>query len=470
MKLSFPKLDSSAAHLTVVICLLVALVLAAAMALTSDYNRHPDEVHHFEAAKYYKNHFLPPEIGDESVRDSYSVYGVSYLNYHWLEYFAAGKFIFLTAPVMGDDLLAARFFNVFLFFLLIVFFLYRTKKDGDEELIFPCFLLITPQVWYVFSYVNNDAFALVASFITAYQIANPKSAANEFLLAEKFSARIFGGWIFGALLGVMLIVKTNYYAFLIFAALWLLYRFPVLKLSGSATKLNTDLLKKFAFLAVVALSVLTFRCGLDFYVNRETNFVGLSYVNYFLGNFEDKKNRLLSYQEEVALAPYKPSTVEKDLSKTDPALKLKAKGTSLKDIFGFWRWHESSFKSFVGYYGYFTILAPPMFYQLMAILYIAFGCWFFISLIRRKQREEFIQALIFLFGFSLTMFISVYLSWSYAFQAQGRYLFPVIAMFCVLVYSSRQHFNRSIFYAFVGGTFLVSVYSFVFVALARINH
>ena len=470
MKLSFPKFDSSAAHLIVAICLLVALVLTAAMAATGDYNRHPDEVHHFEAAKYYKNHFLPPEIGDESVRDSYSVYGVSYLNYHWLEYFAAGKFIFLTAPVIGDDLLAARFFNVFLFFLLIVFFLYQTKKDGNEELIFPCFLLVTPQVWYIFSYVNNDAFALFASLITAYQIANPKSAANEFLQAEKFSRRIFGGLIFGSLLGVLLIVKTNYYAFLIFAALWLLYRFPVLKLSGSAPKLNFNLLKKFAFLAVVALSILTFRCALDFYVNGETNFVGLSYVNYFFGNFEDKKSRLLSYQEEIAHAPYKPSTVENDLANTHPLLKLKAKGMSFREIFTERHWHEDSFKSFVGIYGYMNILAPYFYYRLMTILYVVFGLYLLVAVAFRKNSVGIIQALIFVTGFCLTIFISVYLSWTYSYQAQGRYLFPVIAMVCLLVYSNRRHLNGLVFYAFVGGAFLLSIYSFVFVALARINH
>jgi hypothetical protein len=153
----------------------------------------------------------------------------------------------------------------------------------------------------------------------------------------------------------------------------------------------------------------------------------------------------LNYQEEVAAAPYKPSTVENDLSKTDSALKLKAKGTSFKDIFRHWRWHESSFKSFVGVYGYMNILAPRVYYQLMTLLYVAFGCWFFVSLIRRKQREDIIQALIFLFGFSLTIFISAYLSWSYAFQAQGRYLFPIIAMACLLVYSNRRHLNNSIF-------------------------
>ncbi|MBI1997204.1 MAG: hypothetical protein HYS66_12140, partial [Deltaproteobacteria bacterium] len=126
---------------------------SAIMALTSGYNRHPDEYMHFEAAKYYIHHFFPPEIGDPSVANSYSYWGVSYLNYFWIEYFLAGKFAFLLSPFVSNELIAVRFFNVFLFFSLAVFFLYRSKADNDE-LIVPCFLLITPQVWYIFSYTN----------------------------------------------------------------------------------------------------------------------------------------------------------------------------------------------------------------------------------------------------------------------------------------------------------------------------
>ena len=89
MKWIYPKFNFFTPHSIIKICLAIALILSAAMALTSEFNRHPDEIHHFEAAKYYVNHFLPPVIGDAAVRDSYSVYGVSYLNYHWLEYLLA---------------------------------------------------------------------------------------------------------------------------------------------------------------------------------------------------------------------------------------------------------------------------------------------------------------------------------------------------------------------------------------------
>ncbi len=123
MKFSFAKIPHFTPHTILKFCLIIALVLVATMAFNSEYNRHPDEIHHYLAAKYYTSHFTPPEIGDPSVKDSYSVYGVSYLNYHWVEYFLAGKFAALVSPIVGDELVAVRSFNVFLFLVLIVLFL-----------------------------------------------------------------------------------------------------------------------------------------------------------------------------------------------------------------------------------------------------------------------------------------------------------------------------------------------------------
>lgn len=458
MKWKIPPASGFAPHRIFIYCSFAAIALAAAMALWSDYNRHPDEIHHFLAANYYAAHFFPPEIGDPGVRDSYSVYGVSYLNYHWLEYFLAGKFIFLLSPLVENPLYAARFFNVALLAALLVFFFLRSRKS-PEIFIFGCALLITPQIWYVFSYVNNDAFALFVSLMAAYQIGYEKSFLNEFLESENLFSKPVGGVLFGVLAGILLIVKTNYWAFLLFAALWLLLKFPF----------NFNSVKKYAFIALIALGVFGFRVGLDFYVNGETNFVGVSYINYFLGNFEQKQNRLLAYQEEIAETPYKPSTVEKNLSATDSAMKLKAKGTSFKQLFTGWRWHEFSFASFVGGYGYMNLWASRWFYQLMASLYGAFGLYLVVMTFYGKNRMAITQLAITIFAVLLTIFISVYLSWTYAFQPQGRYLFPAVGMVALFVYVNRNLFHSLILNAFVAGTFLLSLYSFIFVALAKIN-
>jgi hypothetical protein len=446
------------------ICLFFAVALSAAMALIGGYKRHPDEYHHFKAAQYYINHFLPPEIGDPKVRDSYSEYGVSYLNYHWIEYFFAGKFALLVSPIISDQLTAVRLSNVFLFFCLAIFFTYKARTDNDE-FILPVFLLVTPQIWYIFSYFNNDAFALFISFVTAYQIANQNTVLNKFLKSEHFLENLFGGVFFGLLLGILLTLKTNYYTFIFFVGLWLLYEAFARKTVAPKFTFPLNLVKKYAFIFVIALSVLTFRCAADFYVNGETNFVGASYLNYFAGNFEHKEGRLLAYQEEVADPPYKPSTIKSDLMNTHFAMRLKDKGTSYSEIFSKWYWHENSFKSFVGVYGYMNVLAGERYYRVQFYLYLLFLAFLLFSLLITGRLNVIIPLAIFLSAACVTVFISSYLSWTYAFQAQGRYLFPIIPMLALLVYTNRQHLHNIILNVFIGCSFLLSVYSFVFVAL-----
>lgn len=438
------------------------------MSLTSNYNRHPDEIHHFEAARYYVSAFFPPEIGDPAVRESYSVWGVSYLNYHWIEYFLAGKFILLVSPLVASELVAARFFNILLFAGLAAFLIYRSRKDEDI-LLLASVLAVTPQIWYVFSYVNNDAFALAVSFVAAFMVVDPMGALDRFLRSAKLSEALPGGIAFGVLLGLLLISKTNYYAFLIFLALWLLYRYPILNIASVSATIDFGRCRKYVLIVLTAVSVLSFRVALDFHVNGETNFVGVSYLNYFTGDFEKNENRLLRYQEEIAEPQFKPSTIESDLANTHPGMRLKDKGSSYMDVFTVWRWHEMSFMSFVGVYGYMNIFAPGGYYKAFAIVFLAFGAYLLVLTLTRRRRDELVMAGMLSIGAAITLFISSYLSWSYAVQAQGRYLFPVLPMIAMFIYALRSAVSRTILTWFVLTCSFLSVYSFIFVGVGKIN-
>ena len=438
--------------------LVAAIAMSALMAVVSNYNRHPDEPNHLSAVLYYTNHFLPPEIGDPAVRESYSVWGVSYLNYHWVEYFLAGKFVFLVLPLLPEPLLAARAFNVVLFASLAGLFLFRSRSDSAEFII-PSLLLITPQIWYVFSYANNDAFALFISLLIAYQIIYPKSWLREFLDSGSFWSRVRGGVMSGGLIGLLLICKPNYWVFLMFAGLWILFNFPLKALN----------LRKYALIVLAASAVFAFRVGLDIYVNGETNFVGASYINYFLGGFEKGEGKLLAYQDEVAGYEFKPSTFENDLANSRAEVKLRAKGTTLVELFTKWKWHKLTFESFVGGYGYMNLWASRFYYYATFILYFLFSVYFASAIILSKNRQAILQLGLFILGSVTTVSISVYLSWNYALQPQGRYLFPVIGMLGLLLYANRQILHNSVVNAFLATAFCLSAYSFIFVAVAKIN-
>ncbi len=72
--------------------LLVMLTLALTMALISEKDVHPDELVHITASTYYKDHWLPPAVDDESIRGTYSLYGSSRLNTDEIFYLLNGKF------------------------------------------------------------------------------------------------------------------------------------------------------------------------------------------------------------------------------------------------------------------------------------------------------------------------------------------------------------------------------------------
>ena len=170
--------------------LIAAWILAAIMTQVSAFNAHPDEIYHARAAGYYREHWLPPKFGDADAVPSYSLYGMSYLHDREVVYLFAGEFMKVVGPLVRDSDKGYRLFNLTLFGLLIVWFVHATK---GRPLLIP--LLLSAQVWYVFSYFNGDAFALAVGFFCAYQAAAPESAFNAALAGASRSRTIrASGW------------------------------------------------------------------------------------------------------------------------------------------------------------------------------------------------------------------------------------------------------------------------------------
>ena len=459
-------------HYLIPYYLIFVLAVITSMAIVSDYNKHPDEPHHFLAAQYYLNHWLPPKIGDPTAKPTYSIWGSSYLNTWGIEYFLAGKVAFLLLPLIGQELISIRLFNVLIFFLLLVIYFHRSRSQ-HEQLIPLVFFLTTPQAWYIFSYINNDAFALFLSLIIISEITYSTSPLNQFLAANSFRDRLAGGILFGLLLGILSLSKQNYYVFLLFIGCWFLYTTITFNFSihGKDTihfipriEFNNRLILKYLFILFIGLSVFTTRYALDMVVNER-----ISLPSPLLFLFKKSDSRLLAYQEQVADPRFKPSTLANHLDKSYYSLHLKDKGLDYSALFSQWRWHELSFQSFVGSYGFLSISASDRYYYLMKWVYISFFLFLIISILLSNNRSNIIFMFIVLLNISLTIVISTYLSWTSAFQAQGRYLFPIIGMIGLFLFQSKNHLHNWIMNAFIFCLFLLSSYSFLFVALYRIN-
>ena len=131
------------------------LGLILSMAFVSGLDVHPDEIGHAWCSNYYSDSWLPPSVDDPKVLKTISGFGITYLFRLEIVYFLAGKFALLLSGLVNDNYLRLRLFNVMLFFILA---LIVARKIRNVPLLVLA-LVLSPQIWYIFSYFNGDGFA-----------------------------------------------------------------------------------------------------------------------------------------------------------------------------------------------------------------------------------------------------------------------------------------------------------------------
>ncbi len=416
---------------------LAVLSLMVVMATVSSPEQHPDEGVHIQAAQYYLNHWLPPAVGDKEILNSYSAYGVSRLHSGEIAYLFAGKFASLLTPFHVPSYLAFRFFNICLFASLVIF---SIRNQHMRILQVP--LLLSPQIWYIFSYFNSEAFAVVIMLVAAYQVVVPGSIWNRILEEEKVSPYILS--CLGLLAGLLLLIKVNFYFFVLFIGCYLLWRFLFKEVRPSRSVIT-----RLAAIGVIGVALFGTVRGVD------------NYINDF-----HKKDKILEARELYADPLFKPST---PLNKKFLNLQMKDRGVSLGDMLSRKYWGEKIFRSSVGEYGYMTVAASLGHYDLVrysSLLLIGLCLFFVMAKGGAAERVLTMSA----FGCTLLLAgASLYHCWAIDFQAQGRYFLPVVGILSICFYRFRDHLRNlpcGILYLFVFG---LSLYSFVFVGLAGID-
>ncbi len=417
---------------------LVALLLVVVMAAVSKENVHPDEYVHLDAARYYKTNWLPPAVDDPAIRHTYSVYGVSRLNNREISYLFAGKLARLLDPLHLKDYLSLRLFNVCLLAGVLLF----VMRNRPAALI-AAPLLISPQLWYVFSYCNSDALALVVAFAAGCQAALPGSMLNTYLnggTKNRAGVVLFLGF----LCALLFQLKKNYYFFILFLFCYLFWRLFFLV----ERQKRGDWLKRFAVVLLVGAAGAGFNVACDYSVNGF-----------------DKAEKIIEMREKLAEPIYKPST---PLEKKHTFLYRRARGISLAHIIHIDRWFEKTFRSGFGLYGYFTVAAVDSYYHCVRWLGIGFLLFLIGAVVLRGGPAGNLLLVLCLACSAALIGASLYHSWTADFQTQGRYIFPIIPMFCIVLHHFRRLMQDAVYRLFVSVMFLLSLYSFIFVALMRI--
>jgi len=419
------------------LCIVAVLIMITVMAVISNIDVHPDESVHIPAVEYYSDHWLPPVIEDPEIIDSYSCYGFSRLNTHEIYYFVAGKLKKIFSFIHLPDYILFRLINVLFFSIILV---YTIKIPQARTLALP--LLISPQIWYIFSYVNGDAFGLLLSFLAGCQLLLPESMFNRFLYQD--DKKIFQPILLAILLALILLLKKNYLFFSAF-----LFFCVVLKVVWQEDReRQKSIIKRLAVIVLIGVSLVGLRFGADYYVNGF-----------------DRSDKLEQAREKYAYYPYNPNTELKD---QHPMLYLKKRGYTLNNIVSNAHWFEKTFRSFFGIYGYHTITASSVYYDLVKKIAIIFAAFFFLSVFIRSGLRNNLLTLSLLFLAAVLIGASLIHSWVSDFQSQGRYLFPIIPMLGLLYGMSGKSINHKLTTIFVSILFIFSAYSFIFLGLFQI--
>jgi hypothetical protein len=421
----------------IVVCLFIAFLFILLMSQLSGYNEHPDEHLHFTATQYYYSHWLPPKIGDPDTLNSYSKYGASYLNSLEIVYFISGKFSILSHLFL-KQYRAERLFNNFLFFILLCYCL--SINVGRINFVI---LLITPQVWYVFGYLNGDAFPFFLSFLIINELVIEDSLFNKFICSNStFHIRLATIFL-GFLISLLLQSKANYYIMIMYIFFLLSW-----KISDYSSTDRKKFFKIYLYIVIIGLSVFLARYLCDLAING------------FL-----KEDKVLLYADKLAESQFKPSLNPKNMFFT---LRLRDKGVKYSELFTSHKWHEISYKSFIGTYGWMNIFSPSFYYILMIIFYILFITFIIFSIFCTSSLKNILFLLTTLLFMASTIIISTINSWVYDFQAQGRYLFPALVMLCPVLYMNDKILNKKILAFIVLVIFILSCYSFIFVGLLKV--
>jgi hypothetical protein len=409
--------------------------LALVMASTTLYNSHPDEKVHVQAASYYEQHWLPPAVENPAIAHTYSVYGFSRLNSSEITYVLAGKFSQIIDRLQVPDYLKYRFFNVLLLCCLVLV----TLRSRPARFVFIP-LLLTPQVWYLFSSYNSDAFALFVAFLIAYQLVDHRASFHRFLRGELSSAKAL--LFIGPLLACLLLSKKNFYFFFIFAVLYLLLILPQYQ------PVLLKVLKKVFCIGAIALALVGLRYGLDVHVNGF-----------------NKAEKIQSVREDRAIPLYHPKT---ELVQKHPFLHLKARGVTLWQLFMGqpYRWGGKVLRSLYGVYGHMTVSDTTTYYLFMQRAGFAFLLLVVLTVLWRGTWQDRLVLGAGLLCSLALIAAALYAAWTKDFQPQGRYmlvLFPILGM---LIARTERLFPPLLFRSCILLMFFMSLYNFIFVGLA----
>lgn len=471
------------------------VLVMACFALTSR-SVSPDERLHEADARYFAERWSPPRLDSEAMLPSLkaSPYGVSYLNEWNITYLLAGKFSNLTDRLGIDDRIGFRLYQAgILAGLLALVLLLGLPRSAAIP------VLLTPQLWYLFAYMNGDALPLAASLLAAALVFAPSSRLRAFLCrTDPLDLRtLVQVAVFVGCFALLIVSKRNYWPVATFlavgaaivplqmtpravAAAALLLLLAIIGAAGGSALTATYGNGILILAGVIALACAgtlvhwgvsgglasTARRNILRYSGVFVLAAGLA-SPWIIADYRinegpaGKAVQVEAMREAHAAAEFRPSQAT-----PVGGIRMRDQGYSPAQLLAPpLSWQVSSFKSFFGVYGYMQYYAADALYWVFGIgvgllLLIAVGSTL---LVDPHGKSYLVLAACSALALIAASFLH---SWTYDFQAQGRYLIGCLAFVMPFIFCLQA--TRRIYTAaniLVAMLFLAGVYSFVWIGL-----
>lgn len=162
----------------------------------------------------------------------------------------------------------------------------------------------------------------------------------------------------------------------------------------------------------------------------------------------------LSRADEEFKPPYNPG-------KLNGNFKWCERGKTIQDIIKNKTFYQTTRFSFIGVYGYMDKYATMELYNTITALYLIFILYVIGNNIYKiykqyklngengkyeeSEKGRILPIVLVILGSFLTLALSMYRSYTYDFQPQGRYLFGCILLMCMLMYNQKKNILLDIF-------------------------
>ena len=375
--------------------------------VSQPYNSCPDEKMKWDICKYIAEHNSIPDGRDESIRDS--IWGISYAFQPILTYMICAVFVKIASIFTTQQfalVVAARLVSTISMTLTIYFVIKIANKlfkdKGIYKYLFIIFIAFQPITAFLASYINNDSTAILAISIIIYL----------WILGLESNWKTKHCILLGGAVGFCALTYYNAYGYILCSVLICL----------SSAVLNKMDAKEIAKKALIVASVAFAVAGWWFVRNA------IIYDGDILGTKTQNE-----YGDKYALEQYKPSVRKTPENSNE----------SIWHMLNEDAWANTTAKSFVGIFGYHSILmSNKIYYSYLGLWLIGgLGCLLkfkdlFIYI--KEEKSKYILNYIFVIAIIIPILLSIIYSYTSDFQPQGRYIMGIIIPFMYFVVNGIQ--------------------------------